>query len=129
MKDQVCTIEQMEALKALGVDISSASMCYYRHDGINEELIVTKTTHSVMEEFHRFYTPTFTVADMLNLMPNEIELNSYSFQLQIEKVSSVHYSCRYYSYNTDHGVYGNITESLKDSIYLTLIEIIKLGKL
>ena len=64
MKNQVLSIEQMQKLKELGIDISKASMCY------------KLTAHSILNPFEYELCigndgeiPTFTLHDILKLMP------------------------------------------------------------
>lgn len=71
MKDQVLSIEQMQKLKDLGVDISKASMCYvfFESDGSKYTDIVVHD-ESCYEMACMNPMPTFTLQDIIELMPN-----------------------------------------------------------
>ena len=65
MKNQVCTIEQMKALKELGVDISKASMCR-----VSANIGIPATDESRLVEndvnYYGMTFPVFTVVDNIS---------------------------------------------------------------
>ena len=74
MEEQVCTIEQMEKLKELGIDISKASM-HFLYMPTAESIM--RGVYEVDKEPSVFVSqkgmnhehPTFTVQDILELLP------------------------------------------------------------
>lgn len=71
MKDQVLSIEQMKHLYELGVDTSNASMCWVNDPEGNRMI-------EVHDEFCYEMScldpvPTFTLQDMLEIMPAELK--------------------------------------------------------
>lgn len=70
MKEQVLSIEQMRKLAQLGVDINKASMCYvfFESDGSKYAEIVVHD-ESCYEMACMNPMPTFTLQDMIELMP------------------------------------------------------------
>ena len=86
MKDQVLSIEQMHKLAELGVDISKASMCYvfFESDGQKYTDIVVHD-ESCYEMACMNSMPTFTLQDMIELMPNKAIKDDTEFYLIIDK--------------------------------------------
>lgn len=86
MSKQVLDISQMQHLKELGVDTSKASACWFRVLGVGDLRVSTIWSLS----FNKYITkpegidtqivPTFTLQDILDLLPKSIE---YYGQLQI----------------------------------------------
>lgn len=84
MREQVLSIEQMQHLKELGVNTSKASMCYRRRIRdfrgeskvgrwslvVNQPIIVSN--FETYEE-----VPTFTLQDIINLLPKKITTNDF----------------------------------------------------
>lgn len=66
MENQVLSIEQMKHLHKLGVDTSKASMYYAPLPNGTMELKVSQPNT-------RYRYPTFTLQDMLALMPKQID--------------------------------------------------------
>jgi hypothetical protein len=129
MKNQVCTIEQMNALKELGVDISKASMFLYREDEWSlEEVYVT----------HGQFPPkgailTLTVADILDMLPESIKDNynriNYYFDLLVLK-SNRRYSCIYVNKHLKQTIYSSGDYLLlRDALFDILVQLAKDGKL
>ena len=82
MKDQVLSIEQMQKLKELGVDASKASMTWFRGgESIDYDLGIYSKSISGLYEF----VPTFTLQDMIELMPNNVKYEGKSYYLSIDK--------------------------------------------
>ena len=86
MKDQVLSVEQMQKLKELGIDISKASMCYifFESDGSKYTDIVVHD-ESCYEMACMNPIPTFTLQDMIELMPNNVKYEGKSYYLSIDK--------------------------------------------
>ena len=86
MEDQVLSIKQMQRLIELGVDVSKASMCYvfFESDGSKYADIVVHD-ESCYEMACMNPMPTFTLQDMINIMPNSIEFDGVEYYLCIDK--------------------------------------------
>ena len=89
MKDQVLSIEQMQKLKELGVDITNASMHWQYIPTANnimgkddsEELALFVSEKYKMG--HNY--PTFTLQDMIELMPSKVKYEGHNYYLYIDK--------------------------------------------
>lgn len=128
MKNQVCTIEQMKALKELGVDISKASMCYVLDDKDSIDNLtfkINKYSPSIIKEYPDLVFPVFTVTDMLGMMPNEIDNHA----MAILNFDDGWFVC--YMNNKIHrlGVYNMRKDSLIDAVYSVFFQLAKDGKL
>lgn len=125
IKDQCCTIEQMNALKELGVDISKASMCR-----VSANIGIPATDESRLVEndvnYYGMTFPVFTVVDMLNMMPSIIR-DPFKFVLRILKSNK--YKCEYYSANLELSRYKESKDTLLDAVYGCLIQLGKDCKL
>lgn len=96
MKNQVLSIEQMQQLKELGVDTSKASMCWVRDAEGNRTIEIHDEYCYEMSFLNP--VPAFTLQDMLDMMPNIIEVNECECSLYIffhEDGISVYYECGY----------------------------------
>ena len=104
MKDQVLSIEQMQKLKELGVDVSKASMCYvfFESDGSKYTDIVVHD-ESCYEMACMNPIPTFTLQDMIELMPNNVKCEGKSYYLSIDK--------KFIGYIDDMDVEDSVLES------------------
>lgn len=81
MENQVLSIEQMQELIKLGMDVSSASMYQTTNkmDSIPSKLVVSKDYALYwMENCGIILSPTFTLQDILNIMPNNIKIGNIS---------------------------------------------------
>lgn len=95
MKNQVLSINQMQVLKGLGIDTSKAEIYWVKQvngSRINTPLngkpfISLNNSDQLMKfGFIRYEnTPTFTLQDMLNIMPDAIMLNGDSYYLYLDK--------------------------------------------
>lgn len=86
MERKLClSIDQMQKLKELGIEIKDASMCWIR-DG---EGNATAELHDEFCYEMSFMNPvpTFTLQDMLELMPIYIDSSLYSLELSFDEVS------------------------------------------
>lgn len=86
MKDQVLSIKHMQRLMELGVDVSKASMCYvfFESDGQKYTDIVVHN-ESCYEMACMNPIPTFTLQDMIELMPSKVKYEGKSYYLSIDK--------------------------------------------
>ncbi len=74
MKNQVLSVEQMQHLINLGVDVSSASMAWGKPDGEKEYHLLLPNLQETFEYGLVIkYIPAFTLQDMLALMPKQID--------------------------------------------------------
>lgn len=82
MKNQVLSIEQMKHLQELGVDTNGASMMY--HFWVDKKykncLLLSADTTTPYDSEN---VPTFTLQDMLEMMPRELYLLEEKFILEI----------------------------------------------
>ena len=82
MKDQVLSIEQMQKLKELGVNISKSSMTWFRENKYDDyDLGIYSESISGLYEL----VPTFTLQDMIELMPNNVKYEDKIYYLSFDK--------------------------------------------
>lgn len=100
MNSQVLSIAQIQELIELGIDISKASMyrTVIKMDSIPSEVIVSKDYATYwMENSNIELTPTFTLQDILEMLPIIIRINSdlYHIRLtyEINKDLIIFYKC------------------------------------
>ena len=82
MKTIALSIEQMNHLKELGVDISGASMFWEKqkvdwmgNDINNEPYLIFKRRSRVIQNFESYeVTPAFTLQDILEMLPKRISV-------------------------------------------------------
>ena len=75
MKNQVLSIEQMQKLKELGVDINKASMCYiskYPSCDFDDGDSIVVVSKDFNKRLYNEFGPAFTLQDILELLPKEI---------------------------------------------------------
>lgn len=84
MKDQVLSIEQMQKLKELGIYTNNASMCWIKEEGEEDSLTVNWGLLKHMIDFFE----TFTLQDIIELMPSYITVESNIYFLNIDKMRS-----------------------------------------
>ena len=95
MKDQVLSVEQMHKLKKLGIDDSKAKNYWVRqtnsskcNDPINGKyfLSLSKGDKLMRCGFITYETThTFTLQDMIELIPNNVKYEGKSYYLSIDK--------------------------------------------
>lgn len=74
MSKQVLDIEQMKHLNELGLDTSKASMCLAKFDGEQGYNILLPKDEELFEALVVInYIPTFTLQDIIDLLPSNIE--------------------------------------------------------
>ena len=84
MKDQVLSIKQMQHLKELGIDVSKASMAWYQDydDLLDRSYSLYELTNFTKKLYN---IPTFTLQDMIELMPSKVKYEGKSYYLSIDK--------------------------------------------
>lgn len=84
MKDQVLSIERMQKLKELGVNSRNASMLWISHINKNDyskyKLVTNEYELTCLD-----IIPTFTLQDMIELMPDKIIIDYENYYLCIDK--------------------------------------------
>lgn len=83
MEEQVLNIEQMHNLKNLGIDTTCAKMfwCYPKH--MSKKIYLRDYQYNINIE--ESYYPTFTVYDLIKLIPETININNENYELIIQK--------------------------------------------
>ena len=84
IEEQVLSREQMAHLQELGVDTSDASMCWLDF-GDNEPMDVAVFIPEVMLGYaHCTLYPTYTIGDLIEKLPKNIEYYQLNYQLKID---------------------------------------------
>lgn len=99
MKQQVLSIEQMKHLQELGLDTSNASMCWTNFD--NETAVLSVHDEYCYEMSALQSTPTFTLQDILELLPKAIrDTDGLLYEFKME-YSTLHkdWDIGYYYYD------------------------------
>lgn len=85
MKEQVLSIEQMKELIDMGFDISKASMCWIGCSDENGVLPYSSTFKEIfnkhLDTIPKVLTPTFTLQDILNILPKCIKTENVIYTL------------------------------------------------
>lgn len=123
---KVLSTEQMTKLKELGVDTSKASMCYvfFESDGNKYEKLVVHN-----EDCYEFSSlnpiPTFTLQDVVELLPKVIIKEGLYLHLNISITYSKWY-CFEYSFCNGSQFNSFISrENILDAAYQMLIWVIE----
>lgn len=96
---QVLSIEQMQHLQELGLDISNASMCYYIEEGWEANYFITLAcdirekggliyyydSFSNKEYILREVIPAYTLQDTIELLPSLIRIKDVDYWLEMGK--------------------------------------------
>lgn len=144
MNKQVLSVEQMQHLQELGLDINNASLCYYKQEGWEEcyfmalacdvkekgGLLYYYDSFSNKEYILNEVIPAYSLQDVLDALPKEIKPNNTRYFLRIDLADE----CVYYYYD-DHNfveqrkkVIGyNGMNKLIDSSYKLLVWCIENG--
>ena len=120
LEDQVLSIEQVRELQELGFDVKKyASMCWVTYTS-DEEPYKKEYSLSILDEFcyesaSLEPTPTMTIGDIIEVLPNLIIIERFLYRLEINN-PSVYYIDRIkdtgiYFYN--NGLIDNLFETLK----------------
>jgi hypothetical protein len=120
MKNQVLSIKQMKHLQDLGVDISKAS-CYWWYAEGKNYLYWGKCS-----DINGI--PTFTLQDMLEMMPDMIEKNNILFFLLLKKQYG-HYMCSYVNMIKFEELWFIASENILTCAYETLCWLAEKGLL
>lgn len=131
MTKQVLDVHQMQHLKELGVDTSYASMCWIvDKENTYQPYIVLSPYAEYHVDITTYSLPTFTLQDILDLLPKEIRDKNYDkFALKIEYgINHKAYYIGYYYYNVvlnDNCLFSR--ENLIDAAYEMLCWCIENG--
>lgn len=83
MRNKVLSVDQMQLLKKLGVDISKASMYWMRslhrssfNDNLKGKWFLSLQKEYIVYSFTSYeVVPTFTLQDIINILPDSIDNN------------------------------------------------------
>ena len=106
MNNQVLSIEQMRELKELGIDTSKVSMCWFI--GVTPDLL---PIYSPTEYVENKYIPTFTLQDILEILPKSIlgstkQIKTVEFKLTIRE-NKIFYMQNSFDQQWLKCIYGN----------------------
>lgn len=120
IEEQVCSIEQMKELEQLGFDTNKASMAWLGFD--NKDWMVAIHNDDCYELSAQTCIPTFSVADMLKMLPKQIDENGYGCFLSISYDISVWIIL--YKWTSSNGAicenYNVCSKSLRDALFIEL---------
>lgn len=123
MKKQVLSISQMQELIELGIDVSKASMCWIGCADGNDVYPYNSTFKDIFENHKEtipsVLTPTFTLQDILEILPERIKYGEETYILCTLRHTSVSYRKA-----TDIGT-GLITSIESDSLLKSAFSMIK----
>lgn len=116
MKNQVLSIEQMKELEALGVDTSKASMYwgFQVADKKQETPILVLSDKNFL--FIKKVIPTFTLHDILELLPCPIKIDTYEYWWRLSKHKIVY---------EEINEYPNLKYCLGDSMIESAFKMLK----
>lgn len=114
IEEQVLSREQMAHLKELGVDTSDASMMWYRCDDGNTERWYLQINNELSNSLARIMkgtvgclVPTYTIGDLIEKLPKEVDDNRLEICLSDKTIGYVHFGvCAY------HEDYDNLMDGL-----------------
>ena len=124
MKNNVLSIKQMQKLTEYGIDTSNAKIFWCKqvngitlNEPINGIPFLTFNKSNMLVGFMRFeYTPTFTLQDMIELMPESFKHDGNIYYLEIHKNSF-----GYTEYEEYESMYASNEDSIINNAYNTLI--------
>lgn len=90
MKNQVLNIEQMQHLMGLGVDISKAKMAYYATYESEPNWYNTFRERDDIFDNNCPYIPTFTLQEMLVMMPGSIMSDNIFYHFELLNLTSAY---------------------------------------
>lgn len=128
MKNNVLSIKQMQKLTEYGIDTSNAKIFWCKqvngitlNEPINGIPFLTLNKSNMLVGFMRFeYTPTFTLKDMIELMPESFKHDGNIYYLEIHKNSF-----GYTEYEEFESMYVSNEISIINNAYNTLIWLLK----
>ena len=106
IKEQVLSREQMAHLQELGVDTSDASMAWMSN---SDNPKADDWTIEIPNEFleHYYQVPTYTIGDLIEKLPEEVDDNQLEICLSDKTIGYVHFGvCAY------HEDYDNLIDGL-----------------
>ena len=114
IEEQVLSREQMAHLVELGVDTSDASMMWYRCDDGNAERWYIQINNELSQSLARIMkgtvgclVPTYTIGDLIEKLPKEVDDNRLEICLSDKTIGYVHFGvCAY------HEDYDNLMDGL-----------------
>lgn len=88
MKTQVLSVEQMQHLQELGIDTSKAKICWYAiYETLPNWYNELRIRDNVFDDYYPFM-PTFTLQDILEMMPESITSNNILYHFELLKLGS-----------------------------------------
>lgn len=88
MEIQVLSVEQMKRLQELGVDISKSKMCWYAiYETLPNWYNELRIRDNVFDDYYPFM-PTFTLQDMLEMMPESITSDNILYHFELLKLGA-----------------------------------------
>lgn len=104
IEEQVLSREQMAHLKELGIDTSDASMMWYRCDDGNAERWYLQINNELSNSLARImkgtvgcFVPTYTIGDLIEKQPKEVDGNRLEICLSDKTIGYVHFGvCAYH---------------------------------
>lgn len=129
---QVLSIEQMQHLQELGLDISNASICYYKEEGWEANYFITLAcdirekggliyyydSFSNKEYILSEVIPAYTLQDVLDALPESLEIGKSKYEISIYMIEGK-WAVDYYS-ETDADIQSLECENLIDAVYSRL---------
>lgn len=100
MSKQVLDISQMQHLKELGVDTRTASLCWVC---LNSEPYMSFYNKDYPQDDTKVI-PSFTLQDILDLLPKEIEKESRNYQLEVFRNTQRYFASYYWLDNFSYFV-------------------------
>lgn len=121
---QVLSIEQMKHLQELGLDTSDASMCVEWRESDESKKVVASLD---ADTYYDYYYETYTLQDILRLLPKEIKTSTDTYWLTISIYDCKEwYVC--YSMSDEFDYYKEFkSKSLLDAAYDMLCWCIEKG--
>jgi len=134
MRNQVLSIEQMQKLKELGVDINKASMCYiskYPSCDFDDGDSIVVVSKDFNKRLYNEFGPAFTLQDIIELLPKTFMDDINKFHLTISTVYGASIYIVGYVYDEDVSIDKKYfcNESIINAAYDMLIWIIENGYL
>ena len=132
MEKQVLTVEQMQELIVLGVDASKASMRWIKIISITNMpyLLITSELKEDNESTNNFdVIPTFTLQDIINLLPHYIEdkeIGRFDYELRVKKDGVIYESYDVYDelgdtfVLNDYNIYDDECKTILDCAFKML---------
>mgnify|MGYP003593771418 CR=1 FL=1 len=124
MNKRVLSIAQMENLERLGINTSNASMCYVFSEESEWKLCIND--NNWYEVSGKKVIPTFTLHDILEILPKEIYGNCLALELDYCYIE--YYYIHYEETCSWKSIDFNI-EEIMDGVYEMLLWVIEKGYL